>query len=341
LPAHWRNANWACTKRSIYTSPPGLSGSARFPCPGSYAVISLIFAALSIKFLFASPWTRAHAGIILSHLGVLFLLLGGIVTALGAQESFMVIPEGESRAFISSYHDRVLAVETGDGALVAAYPLDDMKPGNTIAVASLPLTLRIDTVCRHCTAKIPEETTTPRNGLAAKMDLIAAPLQKDDEMNLSGVTFTLSGAREDQDGTYITLEDVPVRPVITVDGVSYTLYVRRAQTPLPFSIHLQDFVQDLYPGTGMARAYHSDVIVEDGGVQWPARIEMNAPLRYKGYTFYQSSFTATPDGKQQTVLSVVRNAARAFPYVASAIILAGLLLHLFIRLRRTAREDRA
>jgi hypothetical protein len=59
---------------------------------------------------------------------------------------------------------------------------------------------------------------------------------------------------------------------------------------------------------------------------------MNEPLRYKGYTFYQSSFSLRPDG-EYSVLSVVRNKGRVFPYLASLLIFAGLLLHLVIRLR--------
>lgn len=313
------------------------------PLPGSYMVLTLIFIALCVKFLLASPWRRAHAGIILTHLGVLFLLLGGVITALSARESVMVIPEGQARDYTSAYHDRVLAVEiktdNQDSApIIATYPLDHLKQGQTLTPDGTGLTVAIDKTCRHCTAQLAPDDAA-RIGLAAKMDLIPAPLEKEDEMNLSGITFTVSGAGDDQNGTYISLEDVPLRPEITRGDTTYTLYVRRARMALPFAIYLKDFAQDLYPGTAMARAYHSDVIVRDNGVEWPARIEMNEPLRYKGYTFYQSSFSIGPNGEEKTVLSVVRNAGRAFPYVASAIILIGLLLHLFIRLRAGAQKD--
>lgn len=301
------------------------------PLPGAYPILGLIFVSLAVKFLVFSPWRREQAGIILTHMGILLLLTGSLITALTSREGFVVIPEGGTSAVISSYHDRVLAVET-DGQPVAAWTLASLSPGMPLTVPDLPFRLTVLKTCRHCTARIPPETGDRRD-LAAKMDLIPAPEEKDEELNLSGVTFALSGAQGDRNGTYITLEDVPVRPVVEHAGKNYTIYVRRAQTILPFSLRLEDFVQDLHPGTAMARGYHSDIVVEDGQIEWPARIAMNQPLRYKGYTFYQSSFSQTADGTQKTVLSAVRNSGRSFPYIASAVIFAGLLLHLAIRMK--------
>lgn len=110
------------------------------------------------------------------------------------------------------------------------------------------------------------------------------------------------------------------------------LQAGRRTARLPFSVHLVDFDKQTYPGTNEARAYHSDVMIEDGTLQWPARIEMNEPLRYRGYTFYQSSYTMTPDGRERTVLSVVQNKGWLAPYLASFIIFCGLCIHLSQRL---------
>ena len=102
---------------------------------------------------------------------------------------------------------------------------------------------------------------------------------------------------------------------------------------LPFSVRLVDFKRDVYPDTDKARSYSSDVMILDNGVEWPERIEMNKPLRYKGYTFYHSSFEqAAP--MQPTILSVVKNKGRVFPYITTLIIPAGLLLHIGIILKR-------
>lgn len=301
------------------------------PLPGSYPTLGVIFVSLLAKFLFASPWHRAQAGTLLTHLGILLLLFGGLITGITAKEFFIVIPEGGKSVTLSSYHDRVLAVEKTDGTVIAAYPFDDLARGSVLTPAE-GIHIEIDKTCRHCTAQSPADDRG-RMDMAEKMDLIDAPSQPDDEMNLSGVTFTITTPDEKLNGTYIMLEDIPVRPTFG----DIVVYVRRAQENLPFSIGLNDFVEERHPGTATARAFHSDVVVDDNGVNWPARIEMNEPLRYKGYTFYQSSFTRGMDGKESTVLSAVQNAGRIFPYVASAVIFAGLLLHLILRLRGTAK----
>ena len=143
----------------------------------------------------------------------------------------------------------------------------------------------------------------------------------------------LTGLPDGQDGIYVAMEDIPHKPSVSMHGSEFSLMVRRAERALPFSIELVDFRRDLHPVTDMAREFSSDIIVHDGGVSWPATIRMNEPLRYKGYTFYQSSFAMRPDG-EYSVLSAVRNQGRIFPYLASAVIFAGLLMHVIIRLSR-------
>ncbi len=74
-------------------------------------------------------------------------------------------------------------------------------------------------------------------------------------------------------------------------------------TILPFSIKLNDFILERYPGSSSPSGYKSDVVLIDKGanVQKPFLIFMNNILKYKGYRFYQSSFDQDEKG---TILSV-------------------------------------
>nr|WP_189616789.1 cytochrome c biogenesis protein ResB [Pigmentiphaga litoralis] len=76
--------------------------------------------------------------------------------------------------------------------------------------------------------------------------------------------------------------------------------------PLPFTLELKKFIVEYY-STGMPRLFASEVQVTDGetGDTFPAKIEVNEPLRYKGVTVYQSSFD---DGG--STLSLVGHALR-------------------------------
>jgi cytochrome c biogenesis protein len=60
---------------------------------------------------------------------------------------------------------------------------------------------------------------------------------------------------------------------------------------LPFTIHLNKFIIDFY-STGMPKLFASEVTIRDheSGKVFPARIEVNKPLIYRGVAVYQSSF---------------------------------------------------
>lgn len=69
----------------------------------------------------------------------------------------------------------------------------------------------------------------------------------------------------------------------------------------PFSIKLDDFVMENYPGSDSPSAFESHVKIIDEGKETPHRIYMNNVLDYKGYRFFQSGFD--PD-RMGTRLSV-------------------------------------
>lgn len=294
------------------------------PTPGGLTVISLIFVCLTIKFLFFSKWNKQESGIILTHLGILMLLLGGIVTVTTSQEGFMIIPEGKSNSNISDYRDRVLTISSNDTRQYLNF--EELEIGQKINIGSA--TLEILERCENCSVRAPSGTYKNLRGLAKNMELFSVPSEQNKEANFSGVIFVVAGTKKD-DGTYIVMEDIPKNPVIQGFEVS----LGRAQTALPFTLSLQDFRKIDYPATQKAREFESDLIVQDGDVSWPVTISMNEPLRYKGYTFYQSSFDQS-DGLEMTVLNVVKNSGRLFPYISTFIIFIGLLLHLIIRLNR-------
>jgi len=297
------------------------------PLPGAYTTLAIITLCLLVKFLFFSAWTLQQSGTILTHLGVLILLIGGGVTAFSQKEGFIAIKEGSSAAALSDYHTRVLRI-TKDDAMLAELDFSDLGKGDVLP--DLPFAAKIESLCANC-RPAPVKNTEGRMGLAREITLISAALEKDAETNLSGLTLSITGTKSD--GVYVTMEEIPQTPKIAADNSTYEFSVVRAQRALPFSVYLKDFTKEMYPGTNMARAFSSDVEIRDGNMVWPATIRMNEPLRYKGYTLYQASFSLRPDG-EYTVLSAVENKGRAFPYIASAVIFLGLLLHLLLRLRR-------
>ncbi len=303
------------------------------PLPGSYLTIGAISLALLAKFLLYSPWKKHQAGIIITHLGVLVLLIGGIVTAVTQKEGFVMIGEGGTVSSVSDYYDRVLSIEKND-APYATLDFSKINEGGDLKdAAHLPFSAMITLKCDNCQPVMQEDVPKNARGFATKVTLKKVPAEKTPEANLSGVIMSIEDISAEQDGLYVAVEEIPRFPTVTYHGDEYRFFMGRRQTPLPFSVTLDQFERTMHPGTDMARGFSSRLLVSDGDVEWPYTIRMNEPLRYKGYTFYQSSFTIRPDG-EYTILSVVQNKGRVIPYVASVLIFIGIALHLFLRLTK-------
>lgn len=110
---------------------------------------------------------------------------------------------------------------------------------------------------------------------------------------------------------------------------------------LPFSLHLVRFRFDRFVGTSTARNYSSDVRLVDPerNEDRELRISMNAPLRHRGETFYQSSFDSATE--KATVLQVVRNPVWTTPYWACALVSVGMLVQFGIHMSRFRKRRAA
>ncbi len=299
------------------------------PFPGVYPLVAVIAFSLFVRFVWKSEWRWRKAGIHMAHLGALILLLGGMVTALQAREGFLVIPEGGVTAFVSDYHKREMLV-VRDGAVLTRVPFSSLRTGDKVFLDGTGLDVRILDRCRNCGIVRREEASSsapaPHLGMAQFMALEPIAPEPDEEINLSGVTLSLRGAGEAQDGTYIIFEAMPYPLAIDTDNGAVEIMFGKAQTMLPFAVGLESFVKETHPGIDRARHYHSDVVIYDGDVSWPVRIEMNRPLRYKGYTLFQSSYVESEDGVA-SVLAVVENRGWLFPYIGTGLLALGLLWH--------------
>ena len=299
------------------------------PLPGGYTVLTVMTINLICKFLFLSPWTTAKIGIHLIHFAVILLLLGGALTAATMQEGYMALKEGESSMTIRDYHDRVLTFKKNDEKILVDF--DALQSSDFFA---LPFAIKILKTCRN-TGIVPRADLGQEDndgiGAASMAAIQCMPVSPENERNVAGISYRVTGAmNEAENGTYIAFEGRQTEDEI--DG--YTVRLDRAERTLPFSVSLQRFRRDVYPGTNMPREYESRVTITDGDVKWPAIIAMNEPLRYGGYTFYQSSTAVDQDGQPVSILSVVTNQGWVFPYISGILLAIGLLYHVIWRTRR-------
>jgi cytochrome c-type biogenesis protein CcsB len=95
---------------------------------------------------------------------------------------------------------------------------------------------------------------------------------------------------------------------------------------LPFSVRLDAFEIDYYPGSRRPAMFRSRVQVNDPaiGESQPAVIEMNHELSYGGYKFFQSSYQQTGN-REMSVLTVSRDPGQLLVFVGYILLIAGMI----------------
>ena len=116
-----------------------------------------------------------------------------------------------------------------------------------------------------------------------------------------------------------------------VGDLNFRMSYGAMQMELPFSIKLNDFQLDKYPGSNSPMSFASEVTVIDPNETFDFRIFMNNILNYKGYKFFQSSYNITPE-YEETHLSVNHDYwGTLITYIGYFALYAGLVLILFTR----------
>ncbi len=129
----------------------------------------------------------------------------------------------------------------------------------------------------------------PGNNNSSALDLLQVKIKTGNEEKIINLTG----------GQYI-----PESPkIFQLSGLNFRVNFGSKHRKLPFQIKLRDFQLEKYPGSEMPKSYASEVTVIDQNTSFDYRIFMNHVLNYKGYRFYQSSYTITPQ-YEQSELSV-------------------------------------
>ena len=120
---------------------------------------------------------------------------------------------------------------------------------------------------------------------------------------------------------------LPENPkVFRLNGLNFRMNYGSIFQHLPFQIKLRDFQLEKYPGSTMPKSYASEVTVIDKDTTFNYRIFMNHVLNYKGYRFYQSSYSITPQ-YEETQLSVNHDFWGTWiTYLGYALLYFGLLM---------------
>jgi len=342
-------SSWLC----FY--PMDATAAVRMPLPGGFLIGALLILNLAFAHFRHFKATAAKIGISMIHAGLLLLLAGGFITAVYQEESAMIIPEGEKRNYSEAFRDFEIALVAKSAATdaVVAIPdtilrdIADKKAPAAVELPGTPYTLVVQAY--HPNAMLRAKSQMPdgldlkaTQGIGARTQLAYKPLPEsyDDNKPNAPTAIVELKTKEKSLGTWalnLNLTESFDAQTFEDAGKSYELSLRRTRYYVPFTVQLDKFTHEKYPGTETPRRFASDVTIKEGPSQFAYNISMNQPLRHAGLTFFQSSFGSTKDGKNLSVLQVVRNPGWLLPYVSVSIMSLGLIWHFGFSLLRFLR----
>ena len=122
---------------------------------------------------------------------------------------------------------------------------------------------------------------------------------------------------------------------VKIGKLDYTFFYGNKVYTLPFSIKLNDFIAQKYPGTEKSfSSFESQVTIRDKAEVFDYKIYMNHILDHDGYRFFQSSFDQDEKG---TVLSVSHDYwGTLITYIGYFMLFFGLMAIMFTKHSRFA-----
>ncbi len=155
--------------------------------------------------------------------------------------------------------------------------------------------------------------------------VVSAPALSDDTNAPAAARLVIRDGQGNEASAVCVKHDRNAEPV-TLDGQRIRLQFGPVRIPLPYSLHLDDFVLQTYPGSDNPATYESYVTLDDPGLGIEGRkvhIYMNHPLTHRGSKHFQSSYD--PDRKG-TVLSVNHDPGKWPTYFGYMLISVGFIL---------------
>ncbi len=320
-------------------------GPVAIPLPGGYLLMAVFGVNLVCGGLIRMPTNLRRPGVLITHIGVLVMLISAGVTYHFSDRGSMTLYPGEMSDVFHSYNEWNIEIgKPAAGATLQRIPdklLKDLGPGEgrTFYAGALPIEVRVSNYMANARPVRVEGPTTSNAAIVDGFRLESLPLEKEAERSVPGayvsVTDTASGETTEGIVWGLSLEPLTVRS----GDVYYTVGLVHKTFKAPFVVRVDDFRRVLHAGTTMAASYESDVTKIEDGAEEKIRIWMNHPLRRKGYTFFQASWGTGRDGRLYTSFEVVRNPADQGPLLACIIVSIGMLVHFIQRLGRYMRTE--
>ncbi len=312
--------------------------------PGGYYVCALLLVNMILGGVVRIRKGPKQIGNLISHFGIIFMLLGGGVAHHFEVRGNMQIFPGETSDVAEDYNEYVIEVaEVKDGErnefhVIRGNYLTDLKDGNhrIFDFKGLPFSLKVFGFLKNAVAVSAVERA-PQKGevITDGYYLFENAENETAEMNVAGAYAQVIFEGGQESAPFI-LSGASLQPFTVRDGDRlFTVDMHKRLWAMPFKVKLDKFIADFHPGTTRPAKFISDIRRLENGQEAKVRIEMNQPMRYEGFTFFQASY-GPKDAKAGdvlfTVLEVVKNPADKWPEYSLYIVAFGMLVTFLTKL---------
>ena len=330
--------------KSLFLLPEINGKTVPLPLPGGYWAGAVLLLNLTLGGVIRIRKGWKHAGNLIAHLGIIFMLIGGGVAHHFSERGNMAVGEGESSNTAEDYFEYVVEVaEIKDGKADAIHVirgehLDDLTDGKSrvFRFPTMPFDLEIAGYLTHAvpvgiTERAPDQGQREADGYY----LMERPEETNAEANTAGCYARLLHRDGTKSPPFI-LAGASFHPFTARhDDRIFTIDMRKRLWPMPFTVKLDEFTADFHPGTMKPSKFISKITRFENGGEAKVTIQMNEPMRYEGLTFFQASYGppgAGPGQKMYSVFEIVKNPADKWPEYSLYVVTFGMLITFLTKL---------
>jgi len=285
-----------------------------------------IFAATLIRW----PFPLRRIGFPITHLGILVILAGALITNRFGVEGQLRLDEraASDRVSLPGWAVRIEATDAeGNQAVDVPIPMDPLRPargrGSSVAIGDSGLVLTFLDF-------LPNSHWEGRGAADATSAVVRAAPRDDEHVEEPALRVE---ARVGSESRALWLSQRHA-VIVSAGGRAFRLTLDHTALQLPFSVRLDRFERETYPGTDQAAMFASHVTLRGNGIdgERSATIRMNQPLKFGGYTFFQSGFDRNPMGTA-SILTVSRDPGKWAVYTGFFLVCAGVILMVLAKRR--------
>lgn len=336
----------------------------KIPLPGGYWICLLLFVNLCLGGILRARKGWRHAGNLISHAGILLLIVAAGVAQWKEVRGNLALRQGETCDVAEDYTEYVVEVsEVKDGKpenihVIRGKYLTDLQPlafgtwewfshqargsdtsGSTpreFKLPDFPFNLQINGWMSNCqpvsvVERAPEANEPISDGyyLARKDD------EKQAETNTAGCYARVVNRDGSVEPPFILAASSFQGQTLKIGDRIFLVDIHKRYWPLPFKLRLNKFTAIFAPNTMKAESFVSEVTRIEDGHEIPATIQMNEPMRNQSLTFYQASYG--PQGERDlakmfSVFEIVQNPSDQWPKLSIVIVAIGLALQFILKL---------